>query len=249
MSTLSPLITTDAILFTLLHDNSPATLPLTPETTLTLAVWLQYRDHEPFTNTLALPGGFIKPTDENTLHSIKRVLTKKTGLIFNPENPLYLEQLRCVSGQTRDPRGWSLSDVWMSFCGPSIAQSLIDHSNTPNTLQGKWVPLHELYTHTIAFDHQSLIYEAAARLQRTASYSSLSAFFFENQPFSTPELLHLTQTLLGHTIDGVTFRRKTEQLFSDCFEPAGSRPTSGRPAKLYRLKPHPLLRFGSLRSF
>ena len=250
MTTQPPILTVDAVLFTLL-DRTPQPREL--------AVWLQMRDHDPFANTLALPGGFIRTnSDCDARAAISRILQTKVGL--DSSEPSFLEQFQCVSGRHRDPRGWSMSDVWMTVCSPSLAATIASKANAapvafvPNSEAhrphaGQWVPLSELHLHNIAFDHKEIILGATARLRSVASYSSLPLFFFGPQPFSITEAHLLTQDILGRPVDPLTFRKKFEQHFSDVLIPAGSRSIGGRPSKLFQLSALGMCRFSGLKPF
>lgn len=55
----------------------------------------------PFTNRLALPGGFMEPTDYNVVHGAIRECEEETNLILKPE---WAESTIICDGMHRDPR-------------------------------------------------------------------------------------------------------------------------------------------------
>jgi 8-oxo-dGTP diphosphatase len=188
-----------------------------------LQVALLERDHEPFRGTLALPGGFIHPDeDEDTYASAARMLRSKTGIV----SP-YLEQLGTFSGRARDPRGWSLSISYYA---------LVPHE-VINSSDGAAVVLRSATeTQSLPFDHSRIVAAALTRVQNKSSYSSLPVHLC-GEAFTLPELQAVYEIVLGEPINKVSFRRKMDEL--EILEPiAGARKSGGahRPAQLYRLR-------------
>jgi 8-oxo-dGTP diphosphatase len=189
-----------------------------------LKVALLERTHEPFAGTLALPGGFIHPNDDqDTQASAARMLRDKTGIV----SP-YLEQLGTFSGRARDPRGWSLAVAYYALVPPAVIAAAA-HSTIvlepANEAQG------------LPFDHSQIVAAALGRVQSKSSYSSLPVYLC-GETFTLPELQAVYEVVLGEPINKVSFRRKMDEL--SLLEPIEGALQSGgahRPAQLYRLRP------------
>lgn len=77
----------------------------------TLAVLLIRRGEHPFLNRWALPGGFLR-RGESVEHCAQRELFEEAGL-----NTDALQALGCFSAPGRDPRGWIVSNAFLSVVG------------------------------------------------------------------------------------------------------------------------------------
>lgn len=189
-----------------------------------LAVALLEREHEPFAGTLALPGGFIHPTDDqDTQASAVRILRDKANIV----SP-YLEQLATFSGPGRDPRGWSLAVAYYALVPPEvIAASGRCEVVLRSATEARGLP----------FDHSQIVAAALARVQSKSSYSSLPVYLC-GEAFTLPQLQAAYELVLGEPINKVSFRRKMDEL--DLLEPLEGQLLAGkahRPAQLYRLRP------------
>lgn len=186
-----------------------------------LQVLLIKREYEPFAGALALPGGYVRPgEDQSCQEAAQRVLRAKTGL----ESP-YLEQLASFSGPGRDPRGWSLSVAHVALVPPH---------GLPQAQPGcEWRSVDGLPA--LPFDHTSILACALERVRSKSQYSSLPAHLLP-EPFTLPQLHAVYEVVLGERINAVSFRRKIAEL--DCLEPVASKASGGahRPAQHFRLR-------------
>lgn len=189
----------------------------------TLQVALLKREHEPYQDVLALPGGYIHPEeDADTQDAAIRTLQAKTGIV----SP-YLEQLATFSGPGRDPRGWSLSITYYAL----VPESVINQAGYP---QVELQPVNRLKG--LPFDHQHIITTALERVRNKSSYSSLPVYLCGDS-FTLPRLQSVYETVLGEPVNKVSFRRKIDEL--GMLEPIEGEMETGkanRPAQLYRLK-------------
>ncbi|AKJ28215.1 NUDIX hydrolase [Caldimonas brevitalea] len=201
--------TVDVVLLTLRDDS--------------LCVLLLKRDREPFAGALALPGGYVRPDeDQDAAAAASRVLREKTGLV----SP-YLEQLATFSGPARDPRGWSVSVVYFALVPSSMLQA-----DPPGV---ELLPVARLPR--LPFDHGEIVREAVARLRAKSQYSSLPVYLCPER-FTLPQLQAVYEAVLGEPINKVSFRRKMDEL--GMLEPIPGELEVGRahrPAQLYRLRP------------
>lgn len=200
------ILTVDVVLFTLHQDN--------------LHVVLLPREHNPYAQQLALPGGYVHPEeDQDTLSAARRMLHSKTGIV----SP-YLEQLYTFSGRVRDPRGWSVSVAYYA---------LIHQSRLPQEHQR--FELHAVDAlPELPFDHNRIVQTACKRLRDKSTYSTLPCHLLPSA-FTLAELQQTYEKILGTRLDKSVFRRKLNDL--DFLEEAeGQRTGAHRPAQLYRLR-------------
>nr|WP_297353783.1 NUDIX domain-containing protein [uncultured Caldimonas sp.] len=206
--TASIICTVDVVLLTLLDGE--------------LCTVLMQRDRDPFKGTLALPGGYIRPDeDQSAWDAAARMLSEKTSIV----SP-YLEQLATFSGPARDPRGWSISVAYYALVPPEILPA--DHALV------KCVPVARLPT--LPFDHGSIVRLATERVRSKSQYSSLPVYLC-GERFTLPQLQSVYEAVLGEPINKVSFRRKIEEL--GMLEPIEGEMDAGkahRPAQLYRLR-------------
>ena len=199
-----------------------------------LHVALQRRRQAPFKGVLALPGGYVRPeSDANTLATAARVLKEKTGLAS-----AHLEQLVSVSSADRDPRGWSLSVVYLALV--SLPNVLALGSDVFELCSADALP-------PLAFDHQKLVAMALERLRNKAAYSTLPLGLMP-ETFTLAELQKTYEQVIGSPLSKATFRSRMAPLILEPGQPAPTEPalypTGGmqdgthRPARLFRKSPH-----------
>ncbi|WP_064684240.1 NUDIX hydrolase [Rhizobium bangladeshense] len=209
-----PIATVDLAIFSL----SPAGL----------SVLLVRRASAPFTGDWALPGGWIHIDEDVDLEAAaRRVLKEKTGV----ETP-YLEQLQTTGSRTRDPRGWSISIVYIAL----LSADHVAERQGGMAGEAEWRPIEgEGVGFPLAFDHASLLKEALGRIRRKVEYSSLPGHLLPVR-FTLSELQTVYETLLGRKLDKSAFRKRMSE--ADFLEPVEGemRRASNRPAQVFRLK-------------
>lgn len=123
-----------------------------------IQVLLIERGNEPYKNCWAFPGGFV---DENeiVLNAAERELMEETGLHVSN-----LELFYVASGPDRDPRGWTISSIFMGFINwkDVILKAGDDASKAKFYTFNKIPPL--------AFDHSVLLGEALKYLKKKARH-------------------------------------------------------------------------------
>jgi 8-oxo-dGTP diphosphatase len=132
-----PAVTVDVVLVT--RETSPRVL-------------LIQRKKEPFAGCWALPGGFVDE-GETLLAAAQRELLEETSLTISE-----LEQLFAAGDPGRDPRGWTISVV---FLARGDARKLKPKAADDAT-EVKWFPLNELPP--LAFDHAMILQRASTRI-------------------------------------------------------------------------------------
>lgn len=208
-----PLVSVDVAIFTLLDGQ--------------LHILLVERGEYPQKGKWSLPGGFIEPkTDVNLEATARRKLTEKTGV----KTP-HLEQVMTLGDAKRDPRGWSITSLYMSLIPYAPTAEFIS-----SVADARWWPVYIAVKQDLGFDHAALINHACERLQAKAGYSALPMYII-NAPFTLTQLQQAYEELLGLILDKKSFRRKfpVEDLLEEVGEglPEGGR---GRIAALYRPK-------------
>jgi 8-oxo-dGTP diphosphatase len=108
-------------------------------------VLLIRRKHEPFAGTWAIPGGFVD-VDEPLEAAAIRELREETGIRVD-----HLEQLRTFGDPGRDPRGWTISVVYLARLDPDK----IEPQANDDAAEVGWHSLHRLPS--LAFDHAKIL--------------------------------------------------------------------------------------------
>ena len=115
-------------------------------------VLLIKRKQNPFEGRWALPGGFVEE-GETLAEAARRELKEETGLKIGE-----LEQLYTAGNPGRDPRGWTVSVVFLS----RVDAKALKPKAGDDAKQVKWFPLDDLPP--LAFDHAMILERAKARL-------------------------------------------------------------------------------------
>ena len=212
-----PLVTVDVAIFSIRDDE--------------LCVLLVQRGDatdEPYPLKWALPGGFVDVAKDASIEDCAmRKLTEKTGVAAP-----YLEQLGSWGSAGRDPRGWSVTNVYFALIaaeGESAGEAAAPQ---------RWFPVHgRALPRPLAFDHDRLLDAALKRLRDKVEYTVLPASLLPRE-FTLPQLQHTFEIVLGRDLDKSAFR--TRMLSAGVIEETGDyRPSIRRPAALYRLTESP----------
>ena len=115
-------------------------------------VLLIQRKKDPFAGAWALPGGFVEE-NEKLAEAARRELKEETSLDIAD-----IEQLYTAGDPGRDPRGWTISMVYLARVN---AKDLKPMAADDAKAVG-WFPLDKLPK--LAFDHAMLLARARARI-------------------------------------------------------------------------------------
>jgi 8-oxo-dGTP diphosphatase len=210
-----PLVTVDLVILSEQRGDLHALLVRRPST-----------PGEPYPGQWALPGGFVDVAlDEDLEACARRKLFEKTGVV----SP-YLEQLGGFGSRSRDPRGWSVTQVYFALV---CADAVVLRAGA-NAEEVRWWPVYEAgVPPNLAFDHDYLVDAAMDRLVAKAEYTSLPAFLLPGE-FTLPDLQRVYEVVLRRPIEKSAFRKRviTAGLV---VELPRQRDTGKRPAQLYRL--------------
>jgi 8-oxo-dGTP diphosphatase len=191
-----------------------------------LKVLLVKRAQYPKKGRWALPGGFINMNVDKVLDdTARRKLCEKTGI----DTP-YLEQVATFGSSKRDPRGWSMTVVYLSLISADDFVIEADLSSE----KVSWVPVNEaINDFKLAFDHEDILKQCLERLKSKVQYSSLPVHLLP-EAFTLSELQRVFEIVLEKSIEKKSFRRRI--LDSNILEETGNiKKGISRPAKLYRL--------------
>ena len=114
-------------------------------------VLLIQRGNPPFAGGWALPGGFVEQ-GEQVAEAAPRELAEETGLKVDPGS---LELLGVYDTPGRDPRGWTVSVVYVARVP---AESTV--TGADDASDARWFKLEELPE--LAFDHAVIVADARA---------------------------------------------------------------------------------------
>jgi 8-oxo-dGTP diphosphatase len=116
-------------------------------------VLLIRRKNDPFAGSWALPGGFVDE-NERLMAAAQRELVEETGVTMAD-----LEQLYTAGDPGRDPRGWTVSVVYLAQVDPGAVKPVA----ADDAAEVGWFALGELPT--LAFDHAMILGRVLTRLQ------------------------------------------------------------------------------------
>lgn len=210
MPDLFPLVTTDIALFTLMDGQ--------------LRVLLVERANMPYAGAWALPGGVLRPDEDDSLEATAfRVVATKI-MVQVP----YLEQIVTVSGAARDPRGWSISTLFCALLPPEEVPALAG-LKTSGICWADPINRHL----PLAFDHAALVNHALESLREKVRRRTLPLHLM-SATFTLTEVQHACEAILGRKLDKGTFRRQIRNETSLVELPGERRTGPQRPAQLYK---------------
>lgn len=188
-----------------------------------LDVLLVRRGLAPYKGRLALPGGFVRPSEDLTDAAL-RELREETGL---PTSRIHLEQVGTYGAPRRDPRGRVVSVAYLALV-PDLPSPVAG----TDAAAADWYPADSVEGR-LAFDHDRILADGIERARAKLEYSPLAAAFCPEE-FTISELRGIYEAVWGIPLDPRNFHRKVTKT-PGFVTPTGSTTTrdGGRPAQLF----------------
>ena len=196
-------ITVDTVILTLKNDS--------------LQVLLVKRDNEPFKGKWAIPGGYVRMS-ENLDDAAMRVLKEKT----NVDN-IYLEQLYTFGDPLRHPVARVITCAYFAL----IRSEDVNVSTDENV---QWHRVDDLPA--LAFDHKEIIQYSLKRTRERLELCPV-AYQLLNEKFTLTEMQRAYELIMGKSLDKRNFRKKVTQTEGLKELNEFSKTSSKRPARLY----------------
>lgn len=203
-----------------------------------LQVLLVHRAEHPFKGRWALPGGFVRVSDDRKAQgedldaAAVRELEEETGLSHATCGRIFLDQVRTFGKPGRDPRMRVISVAYYALVRPTLVPLVRAGGDVS---KARWFSTAELPTESLAFDHRDILDCAVARARTDLDRTTL-AFELVPETFTIQELRAVHEAIRGEALDPGNFRKKFLRMIDDgLIEPArGKRPTASKPASVYR---------------
>lgn len=203
---------------------------------LDLKVLLIERGEPPFAGRWALPGGFVRVSDddgqgEDLDAAAVRELREETNL--RPAD-VFLEQLRAFGRPGRDPRGRVVSIAYFALV-PADRVSRVAAGD--DAADATWMSTTRLSAAKLAFDHHEIIDAALAEIRARIDDDLAMAMSLVPSAFTKAELRRVYEVVHGQSYDKSNFNKRFNRMTEDglIIEAPGKRAAAGpgRPATLY----------------
>jgi len=202
-------VTADVVIFTIKENK--------------LKVLLVKRANEPFKGKWAIPGGFIR-LSENLDDAALRILKEKT----NVQN-IYLEQLYTFGDPKRHPNSRVITVAYFALIRSDDIELSFD-KDAEAIVSVEWHPVYNLPP--LAFDHKEIIEYSLKRTRERLDFCPI-AFQLLPQKFTLTELQKSYELIIAKKLDKRNFRKKmlSASILKELNEHTKS--ASKRPARLY----------------
>lgn len=196
-------ITVDTVILTIKNGN--------------LKVLLVKRDNEPFKGKWAIPGGYVRMSEDLDAAAM-RVLKEKTDV-----DNIYLEQLYTFGDPLRHPVSRVITCAYFAL----IRYEDVEVISTENVA---WHKVNDLPA--LAFDHKEIIQYSLKRTRERLEMCPV-AYQLLNEKFTLTEMQKAYELIMGKKLDKRNFRKKVIQTEGLRELDEFSKSTSKRPARLY----------------
>jgi len=167
-----------------------------------LELLLIKRKNKPFQGMWALPGGFVD-LGEDLEPAARRELSEETGIVDT--GPIPMEQVGTFGNPVRDPRGRTISVVYLAWVGEDRLVTPRGGDDASDAAFVRWcngrVVGAEENAHRLAFDHDMVLACVWERMRQRAALSSVALVLLPNR-FTTEQLVALYEALLGPSDPG-----------------------------------------------
>lgn len=220
-----PSVTVDLVILTVLDKD--------------LKVLLVQRNEHPFRGRWALPGGFVRVSDdrrdqgEDVDAAALRELEEETGLSPETCGQFFLEQVRTFGKPGRDPRMRVISIAYYALVRSDLVPLVRAGGDVS---RARWFSVADVATEeALAFDHGEILQATLDRARADLDRSSI-AFELVPETFTIQELRAVHEAIRGEALDPGNFRKKFLRMIEDGHIEAarGKRATASKPASVYR---------------
>jgi 8-oxo-dGTP diphosphatase len=208
-----------------------------------LKVLLVQRGEHPCKGRWALPGGFVRVSDdrndqgEDLDAAALRELEEETGLSPETCGQFFLEQVKTFGRPGRDPRMRVISVAYYALVRSSLVPLIRAGGDVSSA---RWFSIADLpkdlaREDALAFDHAEIL-EATLDRARADLDRSTIAFELVPETFTIQELRAVHEAIRAEALDPGNFRKKFLRMIEDgLIETArGKRATGTKPASVYR---------------
>ena len=229
-----PSVTVDLVILTVLDKD--------------LKVLLVQRNEHPYKGRWALPGGFVRVSDdrndqgEDLDAAALRELEEETGLSKETAGQFFLEQVKTFGRPGRDPRMRVVSVAYYALVRSTLVPLIRAGGDVAQT---RWFSVADLgetqREDALAFDHAEIL-EATLDRARADLDRSTIAFELVPETFTIQELRAVHEAIRGEALDPGNFRKKFLRMIEDGHIEAarGKRATASKPASVYRFARKPV---------
>jgi len=185
-------------------------------------ILLIQRNNEPQKGAWALPGGFVKQTEEFET-TAKHILKKETGI-----RNIFMDQLKAYSLTGCEDADRIISIAFFSIINMEKVKS--DEAEQ----YSKWFDLHKIPK--LPFDHKNKVKDTVDYLKM---HVNTQPYLFKLLPakFTLNQLQRIYECLFNVSIDNRNFRKKAKQMaYIEKLDELEVN-TSRRPAYLYKFNP------------
>ena len=149
-----------------------------------LNVLLIKRGVEPYKDCWALPGGFMRPGDEDARACAYRELHEETDV-----DDIYMEEFQTFSSRDRDPRERVITIAFFAL----VVKDRYHIKAGDDASETEWYPVKALPE--LAFDHQAIIEAALERLRQRIHFEPIG-FHLLDKEFTMPQLHNIYKAIL-----------------------------------------------------
>jgi 8-oxo-dGTP diphosphatase len=229
-----PSVTVDLVILTVLDKD--------------LKVLLVQRSEHPYKARWALPGGFVRVSDdrndqgEDLDAAALRELEEETGLSKETAGQFFLEQVKTFGKPGRDPRMRVISVAYYALVRSTLVPLIRAGGDAAQT---RWFSVAELAERAdegaLAFDHAEILEATLDRARAELDRGSI-AFELVPETFTIQELRAVHEAIRAEALDPGNFRKKFLRMIEDGhIEIArGKRATASKPASIYRFARKPV---------
>jgi ADP-ribose pyrophosphatase YjhB (NUDIX family) len=166
----------------------------------------------PFRGSMALPGTFMRPEDHNDRAVVARMLRDRFDFDVDGsadvDDDVHIRQLQTFTGAQRDPRGQVVSIANVVYVQRGVER-------IKETEGVHWLPLLEVTSKPLAFDHNEIVATAVRRIRSQFAWMP-RVFWSLPSPFGVTDALKLRASLFGEdykSINRKNFKRKYQAVW------------------------------------